>query len=98
MPAFAITVNGIALGSASLAWTPPTQNTDGSSLTNLAGYTIYYGPGPTSLSNKVVIANPGLSTYLVGNLASGTYYFGITAYTTLGTESAMSNIGSKTIP
>lgn len=30
-------------GSATLSWTPPTKNTDGSRLTDLAGYKIYYG-------------------------------------------------------
>jgi hypothetical protein len=97
LAAFTITVNSIALGSASLAWTPPTQNADGSSLTNLAGYTIFYGTNSTSLTSKVVIANPGTSTYTLGNLSSGIYYFGITAYTTGGAESGLSNIGTKTI-
>jgi len=97
LAAFSIAVNSIALGSASLAWTPPTQNTDGSSLVNLAGYAIYYGISSAALSNKVVIANPGASTYTLGNLSSGTYYFAITAYTTTGAESVLSNIGSKKI-
>jgi hypothetical protein len=97
LTAFTITVNSIALGSASLAWTPPTQNTDGTSLTDLAGYTIYYGTNSTALTSKIVIANPGASAYTLGNLGSGTYYFGITAYTAGGAESALSNIGSKVI-
>jgi hypothetical protein len=33
----------------------------------------------------------------VSNLGSGTYYFGITAYSSTGAESAMSNVGSKTV-
>ena len=43
LPAFALTVQAIALGSATLSWTAPTQNTDGSPPTNLAGYRIYWG-------------------------------------------------------
>jgi hypothetical protein len=97
LPAFSITVDGVALGSTNLAWTPPVQNTDGSSLANLAGYTIYFGSSSTSLTNKVVVANPGITAYTLGNLMSGTYYFGITAYSTTGAESAMTNIGTRTI-
>ena len=49
------------------------------------------------MTNKVAITNPGLASYVVGNLGTGTYYFAITAYNSAGAESAMSNIGSKTI-
>ena len=97
LPAFSVTVNAVVLGSATLSWTPPTQNTDGSALTNLSGYTVYYGTSSTTMTNKVAITNPGLTSYLVGNLGSGTYYFAITAYSSTGVESAMSSVGSKTV-
>jgi hypothetical protein len=85
-------------GSATLTWTPVTKNTDGTVLTNLAGYRLYSGPLASSLSRVVELANPHLTTYLLGNLPSGTWYFGVTAYTRNGTESAMSNIVQKTLP
>jgi hypothetical protein len=85
-------------GSATLNWTPVTKNTNGTLLHNLAGYRLYYGTSMSSLSTVVELANPNLTTYLVSNLASGTWYFGVTAYTSNGTESAMSNIAQKTIP
>jgi hypothetical protein len=84
-------------GSASLNWTAPSQNTDGSPLTDLAGYTVYYGSSPTSMTNKVVVASATTTSYTVGSLPKGTYYFGLTALTSTGIESALSNIGSKTI-
>src|SRR5262245_53773176 len=40
---FAITVTDVATGSVTLSWTPPTQNEDGSALTNLSGYEVRYG-------------------------------------------------------
>ena len=40
---FAIAVSQISKGSATLSWTPPTENTDGSPLTNLSGFQIHYG-------------------------------------------------------
>ncbi len=98
LPAFGITVNAVVLGSATLSWTPPTQNTDGSALGNLSGYRIYYGNSPTTLGNTIQLTNPGLTSYVVGNLTSGTYYFAIAAYTSAGAESVLSNVSSKTIP
>ncbi len=43
LTAFSISVNQISLGSVTLSWTPPLTNADGSALTTLAGYRIYYG-------------------------------------------------------
>lgn len=84
-------------GTAPLSWTPPTQNIDGSSLTNLAGYRIHYGTSPTAMTQTIQVANPGLRSYTVSNLASGTYYFAVRAYTSAGSESVLSNVESKTI-
>ena len=61
-------------GSATLSWTPPTQNTDGSALTNLAGYRILYGTSASALTQTIEIANPGLATYVVTGLSSGNWY------------------------
>jgi hypothetical protein len=102
LPAFAIAVNaastGTTTGSATLSWTAPTQNIDGTPLTNLAGYHIYYGTSAGSLSKVVTIASPTATSYTIGNLTSATWYFGVTAYSSTGEESAVSNVGSKTIP
>lgn len=86
-----------ATGSATLKWTAPTMNSDGSALTDLAGYHIYYGTSAGSLSNKINITSPGTLTYVVTGLGAGTWYFAVSAYTNTGLESTMSNVGSKTI-
>lgn len=83
-------------GTARLRWTPPTQNTDGSSLTNLAGYRIAYGTSSSALTQMIQVANPGLSSYTLSNLSPGTYYFAVRAYASSG-ESDPSNIASKTV-
>lgn len=85
------------VGTASISWTPPTTNTDGTALSDLAGYNIYYGTVSGSYPNKVVVNNPGLSSHLIENLASGTYFFVIRAYDFFGNESVNSNVASKTI-
>jgi hypothetical protein len=91
---FSITVT---TGSATLSWTAPTENTNGTPLMNLAGYTIYYGTSLGALTQTIQVPNPSAITYSVGNLSAGTYYFAVTAYTSSGTQSTQSAIGSKTI-
>jgi hypothetical protein len=101
LAAFSITVvasSGTNNGTATLSWQPPTQNEDGTALTDLAGFEIVYGRSSTSLSEKVTLANPGLTTYMVTGLSSGTWYFALRSYTTSGTRSDMSSVVSKTIP
>lgn len=91
---------GIAFGqtgSAALSWRAPTQNTDGSALTNLAGYRIYYGTSSGALTQTIQIANPSTTSHIVEHLGAGTYYFAVRAYTTAGQESGNSNVASKTI-
>ena len=82
---------------ATLTWTAPTTNTNGSALTDLAGYEIHYGTSAGALTNTITIANPGATSYVVTNLGTGTWYFAMSAYTNTGLASPMSNIGSKTI-
>jgi hypothetical protein len=81
-----------------LSWVGPTENTNGSALTDLAGYKIYYGTSPKQLNEMVAVANPGLQTYVIDGLAVGaTYYFSITATATDGTESVASVVVSTLI-
>jgi hypothetical protein len=97
LAAFAITVADVSSGAATLRWTPPTENTDGSTLTNLAGYRIAYGVSATQLTQTIQIANAGMSSYLVDGLAPGTYYFAVRAYASNGAESADSNVVAKAV-
>lgn len=98
LPAFAIAVNAASSsGAATLSWTAPTQNTDGSALTNLAGYRIYYGTSSAALTQVVQVSGVGMSSYVVDNLAPSTYYFTIRAYTSGGAESSNSNVVSKIV-
>lgn len=97
LTAFAITVTDVATGSATVSWTPPTQNSDGSTLTNLAGYRIAYGRSATVLDRSVSLNNPSLSTAVVDNLSSGTWFFAVSAVNDEGAASTPSNVASKTI-
>ncbi len=97
LPAFSITVVSVSTGSATLSWTAPTENEDGTTLTNLAGYRIVYGTSASALNTTVQVPNAGLTTYVIDDLAQGTWYFAMRAYTATGLESAQTNVVSKTI-
>lgn len=84
-------------GAATISWLPPTRNTDGSSLSNLAGYRIVYGTSAGALNQTVQLTNPSLSTYMIENLSVGTYYFALRAYTSSGAESVLSQVVSKNV-
>jgi hypothetical protein len=97
LPAFSIAVVDVSNGAATLTWTPPTTNTDGSTLTTLAGYRIAFGTSSAHLTQTIQLGNAGMSSYVVENLAPGTYYFAIRAYTSGGAESANSNVVTKIV-
>ena len=84
-------------GTATLSWLAPTTDTDGAPLTDLAGYRIYYGTSAAALSDTIPLTSVGLQTYVIPNLAPGTWYFAVKAVASTGVESALSVIVSKTI-
>ncbi len=94
---FTITVSDTQLGAATLTWLPPTENTDGSPIDDLAGYRIRYGRLAGELTELQSIPNPGITSAVVENLASGTWYFTVSAYNAGGVESEYSNVAQKTI-
>lgn len=97
LPAFAVTVAAVSSGSVTLSWTPPVSNTNGSVLTNLAGYRIVYGTSPGALTQQIQVTNASVSRYVVTGLTRGTYYFAVRAYTTAGAQSNLSNVATKTL-
>lgn len=94
--AYALVCNWPGQSQALLTWNPVTTNTDGSALTNLAGYRINWGTSATTRTSSVQTA-ANVTTYTIADLAAGTWYFGVKAFTTQGAESASSNIVSRAI-
>lgn len=80
-----------------MSWSAPTANTDGSALTDLAGYRVYYGTSPGTLGTSIDVPSAGAVEYLVRGLQTGTWYFAVAAYTNTGLESTHSSVVSKTI-
>ena len=97
LPAFSIAVVANATGSALLTWTPPTVNVDGTSLTDLAGYRIYWGTSANNYTNSQTVPNAGVSSTMVEQLTPATYYFVMTAFDAAGNESGFSNVATKTV-
>lgn len=70
-----------------LTWDPPTEP--------YAGIKVYYGTSPGNYTSTI---NAGMvSTYTVRGLASGTYYFALTAFDAAGNESDYSSVVTMTI-
>jgi hypothetical protein len=94
LPAFTITVSaataGGGSGSVALAWTPPTQNDDGSTLTDLSGYKIHYGTESGNYTETVDVDNAGLSRFELSSLPQGQLYIAMTAVNASGAQSAFS--------
>jgi Putative Ig domain len=86
-----------ATGAVKLSWVAPTKNTDGSPVTDLAGYHIYYGTSAGELTNTIEITGAASTTYVIGDLTTGTYYFSVLAYNSAGLDSGQSNVADETI-
>jgi hypothetical protein len=87
----------VPLVSTQVSWTLPTQNTDGTPLTDLTSYILYYSTDPTftTKASKLIPA-PALST-TVTNLAKGnTYYFSISSVSASGGVGPRSNTATYT--
>ena len=82
---------------ATLDWTAPKENTNGTPLTDLAGYRIYYGTSATAMTRTVQISDPRILSYVFSNLSPATWYFEAKAYTSMNIESSASAMVSKVV-
>jgi hypothetical protein len=88
LPVFEITVTDGSTRNVTLNWQAPTELVDGSPLTDLAGFRLYYGRASTDYDD-VIELHAGLSSFVVEGLDKGvTWYFSATAYRSNGMESA----------
>jgi len=86
-----------SLSSATVSWSAPQQNTDGSALTDLVGYEIRYGQNQDALDSYVSISGVGTQIYVIDNLTKGTWYFSVSARNSVGVLSVPSALASKVI-
>lgn len=84
-------------GTATVNWTKPTKNTDGTNLTDLTGFKVVYGNSASALNQSKSVTGASATSTSIGSLGAGTWYFAVRAVNGQGAESANSNVGSKTI-
>ena len=98
LSAFSISVQSASgTGSVSLSWTAPTKNTDGTALTNLAGYRVHYGTSAGNYTHSVQLPNKSLTSVVIEDLTPARWYFAVKAYNSSGVESTFSGSVSKLI-
>ena len=84
-------------GSASVTWSVPTHNTDGSVLTDLSSYRIFYGTSPSTMIQSVDVSGASTTSRTITGLSPGTYYFAVAAINNGGVASDPSNAVSMTV-
>jgi hypothetical protein len=72
-------------GSATLMWDKPSVNEDGTPLTDLGGFNVYYGTSSASYTNSVNVGNA--TGAVINDLYFGRWCFAVTAYDNAGNES-----------
>ncbi len=98
LAAIVLAVGAAHAGTLNASWTVPTTNVDGSPLTDLAGYRVYYATSPTPCPGSFFVEVASLTsspapdqtvTLAFTGLAAGSlYYVSVTAVDDSGNESA----------
>jgi len=95
LPAFSIVVG---TPSVNVSWVPPTTNTDGTPVTGLDGFGVYYGTASGQYSQFVAVPDPHKTSICLSGLSTGlVWYFAVTAISRSGVESAYSIEASKVL-
>ena len=79
-----------------LSWQAPDERADGTPLRGLKGFHIWIGRTSDGIERAVEL-HAGLSTYVVEDLAPGTWYFAMSAVDRRGVESALSDVVSARV-
>ncbi len=87
----------VGLNQATLQWSAPTMNADGTPLTDLKDYRIYHGLAPGTCMQTIYVETTE-RTYHVENLAPGPHYWSVAAVDLSGNISACAAEVSKVIP
>lgn len=94
-----VNITCVAYRSTVVSWTQPTQNTDGTQLTDLTGYILQYGTDPLLLSgySSRFIAAPNLSATINTLVVGKTYYFSIASVSASGGTGPRSNFANMLV-
>lgn len=94
---FDLEVEAVRLGSAILSWDAPTTNADGSTLTDLKGFRVYYGKATNDYTSMLEVNDAGAVSAVIENLEPATWFFVVVAVDEAGNLSAYSTEVSKVV-
>lgn len=84
-------------GDLELSWMTPTENADSSPLTDLAGYTIYCWNAEDHRTETILIEDPAQTRYELEQLRPGIYQCAVSAIRGDGSQSALSNVITRSV-
>jgi hypothetical protein len=92
-------VTPVVTPAASLSWVAPVEREDGTpiSMAEIAGYRVYYGTSQGDYTDQVEVADSTTMQVTLSDMATGTYYFVVTAVDMDGRESNFSQEISQSI-
>jgi hypothetical protein len=79
-------------------WQAPTNNTDGSELTDLAGYVVQYRRVPNLTWRMKKLEDPWATEWTTADLTPGIWQFRVRAYNSSGAKSKYTHITEKELP
>ncbi len=92
----AVSQLGVAVTDNTVRWAAPTENVDGTQLTDLDGFAVYWGDRSRNYNSSVNLGAGAREWTL--DVAPGTYYLAVTAINSQNEESGYSNEIVKVIP
>jgi hypothetical protein len=86
-------------GTVTLSWNAPTTRSDGTPLlmSEIAGYTVYYGSSGGSYSSSINVPNSTTTALTITDLPPASYDFVVTARDTSGLESMHSSAETRVV-
>jgi hypothetical protein len=94
---FDLEVRQVPLGSATVSWSAPTTNSDGTTLLDLAGFRVHYGTVSQNYDLSAEVRDETAQSLLIPNLEAGTYFFAVAAFDHDDNESVLSSEVSKLV-
>ena len=94
--ASAVAMVAVEVADLTLAWAAPTENVDGTALTDLQGFFVYWGDASREYIGKLRLEASAREWQI--DLPAGDYHFALTAVDSEGDESAYSNEVRRRVP
>ena len=98
LPAFSITVAAALTTSVRVSWRAPATNEDGTPVSGLTGFRVFYGNVSGQYGQSLLASSPGITSVVIEGLTSSTtWYFVVKALAAGGVESDYSTEVSKAL-